>query len=59
MANKQIEKTNKDIIVKPNTDLKLSFAFVLEDADGKQIQLSDTLTFKSAANTSAASFPIS
>ena len=48
MANKQSEKTNEDIIVKPNTDLKLSFAFVLEDADGKQIQLSDTLTFKSA-----------
>ena len=47
MANKQIDKT-KDIITKDNSDLKVSFAFVLEDANGKQIQLSDTLTFKCA-----------
>lgn len=47
MANKQLEKTN-EIITKDNSDLKVSFAFVLEDTNGKQIQLSDTLTFKCA-----------
>ena len=34
--------------ISKHNDIKVGFAFALEDADGKQIQLSDTLTFKCA-----------
>ena len=31
----------------PNNDFKIGFAFILEDGNGKQINIADTLTFKS------------
>lgn len=44
----QEEELELKIVEKKHSDLKLGFAFMLEDCDGKQIQISDTLTFKCA-----------
>lgn len=44
----QKEELELKIVEKQHSDLKLGFAFMLEDCDGKQIQISDTLTFKCA-----------
>lgn len=45
----KLKTDQQDIIqTKPNTDLKISFAFSLSDADGEVFRLGDTLTFKSA-----------
>ena len=44
----EIIETDPEVIIKKHNDLKIGFAFTLEDADGKQIQLSDILTFKCA-----------
>jgi hypothetical protein len=53
MSKEKQTKTNEtasptEIIVNKHNDLKIGFAFTLEDAEGKQIQLSDILTFRSA-----------
>ena len=53
MAKQQSTNKNKaeeivDVKVNKHNDLKVGFAFVLEDCDGPKIQLSDTLTFKKA-----------
>ena len=46
--NEEIIEAKSEVVVKKHNDLKIGFAFTLEDADGKQIQLSDILTFKCA-----------